>query len=84
MTNIFNKKIAYLTNNASNISDRDRLYSVGCALLGSSPVGSVQACYSLLGLNFVTSSRRVLNVNSLHRKYFTHLCYELIKSIEYF
>ena len=84
MTNIFNKKIAYLTNNASNISDRDRLYSVGCALLGSSPVGSVQACYSLLGLNFVTSSRRVLNVNSLHRKYYTHVCYELIKSIEYF
>ena len=69
MTNIFNKKIAYLSNNASNITDRDRLYSVGCALLGSSPIGSVQACYSLLGLNFVNSSRRVLNVNSLHRTY---------------
>ena len=78
MTNIFNKKIAYLTNNATNISDRDRLYSVGCALLGSSPVGSVQACYSLLGLKFVTSSRRVLNVNSLHRKYFGTVYYERI------
>ena len=69
MTNIFNKKMAYLTNNATSITDRDRLYSVGCALLGSSPVGSVQACYSLLGLKFVHSSRKVLNVNSLHRKY---------------
>ena len=67
MTNIFDKKIAYLSNEASNITDRDRLYSVGCTLLSSSPIGSVQACYSLLGLNFVNSSRRVLNVNSLHR-----------------
>ena len=69
LTNIFNKKIAYLSNSVSNVTDRDRLYSVGCALLGSSPVGSVQACYSLLGLKFVNSSRRVLNVNSLHRTY---------------
>lgn len=69
MTNIFNKKLAFLSNNATGITDRDRLYSVGCALLGSSPVGSAQACYSLLGLKFVNSSRRILNVNSLHRKY---------------
>jgi hypothetical protein len=66
--NIYAKKISYLENSYSAVSDRQRLYAVGCAILGSSPVGSVQACYSLLGLKAVKSSRQVVNVNPLHRK----------------
>ena len=77
LSNIFNKKLAYLSSKAAHVTDRERLYSVGCAILGSSPVGSVQACYSLLGLKFVKSSRVVVNVNPLHRKfveYFYNQC----------
>ena len=68
MANIFNKKLKSLSSTVHTVTDRERLYSVGCAILSSSTVGSVQACYSLLGLKFVKSSRAVENVNSLHRK----------------
>jgi hypothetical protein len=73
--NIYAKKIAHLENLNSAVSDRQRLYAVGSAILGSSPVGSVQACYSLLGLKAVKSSRQVVNVNPLHRKYFANSSY---------
>lgn len=68
LSNIYNKKIAYLMGQNSCVTDRQRLYAVGCSLLGSSPIGSVQACYSLLGLKHVKSSRAVINVNPLHCK----------------
>ena len=68
MGNIYAKKFAHLETLNSAVSDRQRLYAVGSAILGSSPVGSVQACYSLLGLKAVKSSRQVVNVNPLHRK----------------
>ena len=43
--------------------------AVGNAILKSSQVGSVQACYFLLGLKFVKSSRNiVVNLNPLYRK----------------
>jgi hypothetical protein len=66
--NIYAKKISYLVENNSAVTDRQRLYAVGSAILGSSPVGAVQACYSLLGLKSVKSSRVVVNLNPLHRK----------------
>ena len=69
LANIYSKKIAYLEELNSHVTDRQRLYAVGSAILGSSQVGSVQACYALLGLKFVKSSRDVVNVNPLHRKY---------------
>lgn len=68
MTNIYAKKIKYIVDSSGVVSDRQRLYSVGSAILGSSPVGSVQACYVLLGLKVVKSSRAVVNLNPLHRK----------------
>ena len=80
MANIFNKKLKYLSSNVQNVTDRERLYSVGCAILGSSTVGAVQACYSLLGLKFVKSSRVVINVNSFHRKF---LFYVLIVCLDH-
>lgn len=73
MANIYAKKISYLIDSNSSVSDRQRLYAVGSAILGSSPVGSVQACYVLLGLKVVRSSRQVTNVNPLHRKFLTSM-----------
>ena len=68
MSNLYAKKIAYLESLSTHVTDREKLNAVGNAILGSSQVGSVQACYSLLGLKFVKSSRRVINLNPLHRK----------------
>ena len=68
MAKIYAKKIAYIVDSGSFVSDRQRLYSVGSAILSSSPVGSIQACYTLLGLKVVKSSRVVINLNPLHRK----------------
>lgn len=48
-------------------TDRDHLRAVGTALVQSTQIGAVQACYTLLGLDFVISSRVVINVNPLHR-----------------
>jgi hypothetical protein len=58
----------YLRESNEQLTDRLKLKAVGNAVIGSTKVGSVQACYFLLGLKFVTSSRQVLNVNPLHSK----------------
>jgi hypothetical protein len=68
MGNLYAKKIAYLESLSAHVTDREKLNAVGNAILGSSQVGSVQACYALLGLKFVKSSRQVVNLNPLHRK----------------
>jgi hypothetical protein len=72
MANIYAKKISYIEGLGTHVTDRQRLYAVGSAILGSSPVGAVQACYALLGLKFVKSSRQVVNVNPLNRKSMYH------------
>ena len=69
MANIYAKKIKYTVDTSSVVTDRQRLYAVGSAILGSNPVGAVQACYTLLGLKIVKSSRTVINLNPLHRKF---------------
>ena len=51
----------------ANNSDLHRLKCVGKAILDSTPVGSVEAMYVLLGLQFVKKSRTIENVNALHR-----------------
>jgi hypothetical protein len=68
MSNLYAKKISYIESKCSHVTDREKLSAVGNAILGSSQVGSVQACYSLLGLKLVKSSRQVVNLNPLHRK----------------
>lgn len=73
MTNLYNKKLSYLQESGEGITDKQRLKAVANAIVGSTQVGSVQACYFLLGQPFVISSRKVINVNPLHRKLFiTH------------
>ena len=68
MANIYAKKISYIEGLGTHVTDRQRFYAVGSAILGISPVGAVQACYALVGLKFVKSSRQVVNVNPLNRK----------------
>lgn len=48
-------------------SDLHRLKCVGNAILDSTPIGSVEVMYALLGLQFVKKSRTIENVNALHR-----------------
>lgn len=67
--NLFHKKIHFLQESCESITDRQQLSAVANAIVGSTQVGSVQACYFLLGQPFVISSRNVINVNPLHRKY---------------
>lgn len=61
LQNLLAKRLHYAT------TDRARLNTVATALVQSTEVGAVQACYTLLNLDFVQSSRTVINVNSLHR-----------------
>ena len=68
MKNLYTKKMNYLRESNEPVTDRLKLKAVGNAVIGSTKVGSVQACYFLLGLKFVTSSREVLNMNPLHSK----------------
>lgn len=46
---------------------RSRTKAVAAAVLASYKVGSVQACYKLLGLKHVISSRNVLPIRSIKR-----------------
>lgn len=75
MTNLYSKKIACLESLNTHVTYREKLNAIGNAILGSSQVGSVQACYFLLGLKFFKSSRQVVNVNPLHRKCTKKLCH---------
>ena len=47
--------------------DRDYLKAVSNSLIEATAIGAVQACYVLLGLDFVISTRTVLKTNSLPR-----------------
>ena len=64
--NVFSKKILYLE------TDRDYLKAVSNSLIEATAIGAVQACYVLLGLAFVISTRQVINVNSLPRNILTN------------
>ncbi len=59
--NVFSKKILYLE------KDRDYFKAVSNSLIEATAIGAVQACYVLLGLDFVISTRTVQNINSLPR-----------------
>ena len=60
MANIYAKKINSIVDTSSVVTDRQRLYAVGSAILGSSPVGAVQACYTLLGLKSLNPQELLL------------------------
>mmetsp|Transcript_16691 Transcript_16691/g.28000 ORF Transcript_16691/g.28000 Transcript_16691/m.28000 type:complete len:952 (-) Transcript_16691:144-2999(-) len=66
---ILSKIIAKRLRSTPPNTDRGRLRLVANALLNSSHVGTVQACYSLLNLDIVKSSVTVINVNPLHRRF---------------
>lgn len=69
MTNVYAQKLSHIVDKVSFITDRERIYAVVSAILSSSPVGSLQACYFLLGLKVAKSSRIVMNLNPLPRKF---------------
>jgi len=50
-----------------SVSHKDQLRTVANAVNSCSKVGTVQACYFLLGLPIVISSRTVESINPLHR-----------------
>jgi hypothetical protein len=59
------KKLSKYREYGGPVTNRQRLQAVDNAVVSSILVGSVQACYMLLGLPLAISSTRVLNVNSL-------------------
>ena len=52
--------------------DRDYLKAVSNSLIEATAIGAVQACYILLGLDIVISTRTVQNINSLPRHKLTN------------
>jgi hypothetical protein len=68
LANMFAKKLAKHKAEGGGVTDRERLRAVGYAVVASSQVGAVQACYMLLGLPLVIKSTTVLNVNPLPSK----------------
>jgi len=63
------KKIAKLAESNVPTTDRQRLNAIANAIVSSTQIGTVQACYTLLGLSYVKSSRMHVNVNSLKGTY---------------
>jgi hypothetical protein len=61
MKNILARKMKFITPG----NDRERLKAVANSLLQATQYGGVQACYQLLNLDIVQSSRVVINVNPL-------------------
>lgn len=68
LSKMFAKKLARYREYGEFVTDRQKLQAVGNAVVSSSQVGAVQACYMLLGLPLVISSTTVLNVNPLPSK----------------
>lgn len=68
MRNAFVRQMASLALKTPLIKHRQRLTAVANAVISATQIGTVQACYFLLGLNFVISSREVINVNALRGK----------------
>jgi hypothetical protein len=58
--------------------DRERLRTVATALIESSTIAAVHACYTVLGLSFVESSRTVLMINALP---FNQLRHQLVTDL---
>ena len=64
---LFAKKLANMSLRKHDLTYRDHLRAVSTALLSALPVSAVQACQTLLKLPFVKSSKKVENINPLHR-----------------
>jgi hypothetical protein len=68
MRNALVRQMASLALKTPQIKHRQRLTAVANAVISATQIGTVQACYFLLGLNVVISSREVINVNALKGK----------------
>ena len=64
LKNLVTRKIANLILQSQSITDKQRLSIVANSLVDSTQVGAMQACWTLLGLPFVQSSRGVLSINT--------------------
>lgn len=67
LRNLFVKRIEYLQSLEKTVTERNQLKSMCKALNESRRIGTVEACYYLLKLKFVTSSRVVDPINTLPR-----------------
>ena len=67
--NLWAKKMASASLLNGNPTDQQQLKYVGQAIAASNKIGTVQACYILLNLPLVISSRVVESVNPLLRKH---------------
>jgi len=72
LTNIFIKKISQMQMQ-DIVTDQSRLKAAAQAIIESTKVGSVQACYVLLHLKMVKTDVTVVTVNPSERKFLTHV-----------
>ena len=73
MRNLFTRKLAQTLEYTLSTTDRQKLQAAALSVIGSTTYGTVQACYILLGLDLVISSRTVVTTNPLHRKIKFHI-----------
>jgi hypothetical protein len=69
LDNIFTKKLAQLKQSKGSVTRKDELSIAAKSVVAAQQIGAVQVCYNLLNLQHVISSRRVDNINALHRKH---------------
>jgi hypothetical protein len=86
MVNLFVRKLAILLSDSTDshsVSKRDELRAAGLAVVKSQHVGAVQCCYTMLGLKYVTLSRRVLTISSLPTAELSRNVITDLKELEY-
>ena len=69
LDNSFTKKLAQLKQSKGSVTRKDELSIAAKSVVAAQQVGAVQVCYNLLNLQHVISSRRVDDINALHRKH---------------
>ena len=69
LDNIFTKELAQLKQSKGSVTRKDELSIAAKSVVAAQQIGAVQVCYNLLNLQHVISSRRVDNINALHRKH---------------
>ena len=67
--NVWVKKMAMKTLKNGSVTDQQQLKNVGQALASCVKVCSTNACWFLLGLEYVKKSCNVVNINPLERKF---------------
>ena len=67
--NLYASKLAKLRLRGEAIEFQAHLRAAATAVISAQHIGTVQACYTLLKLPFVQSSRKVININCKKRRY---------------